>query len=120
MKTSVLVDKIDRLVKEQMTKRDPKAEKKHQLDEISRRDKDIRKLQADLRDERDKANKNVTRLNEEISVQWFSIRLMFFCSSLTPQVKSKQILLTRFLILAHRCTKSEANGGLARSAEADA
>lgn len=69
VKTSVLVDKIDRLVKEQMTKRDPKAEKKHQADEISRRDKDIRKLQADLRDERDKANKNVTRLNEEISVQ---------------------------------------------------
>lgn len=77
MKLSTTVDKLDRVMKDLYTKRDPKSEKKHQLDEINRKDKEIRKLQADLRDEREKANKNASRLSEEISVL---ICIIYKCS----------------------------------------
>ena len=55
-------------MKDVFTKRDPKAEKKHQADEMNRKDKEIRKLQADLRDANNNSNRQITILNDEISM----------------------------------------------------
>ena len=68
VKLSSTVDKLDRVTKELFTKRDPKAEKKHQADEMNRKDKEIRKLQADLRDANNNYNKQITHLTDEISM----------------------------------------------------
>ena len=79
LKLSTIVAELDRTKYELFTKCDPKAEKTQQAVEMKRKDKEILKIQAVLRDANNNYNKQITRLTDEISMICCQIKLASIC-----------------------------------------